>query len=82
MAVQGRRSAIPALLPVPRFLSLIGFDAADVVRRTLHQFGDEVVSLFLYLSAERGRARLSHAGHVFREQAHNEFTAQQNSDSQ
>lgn len=37
----------PVLLPVAGALGLVGFDAADVVRRALHQGLDQSVGLFL-----------------------------------
>lgn len=40
-------SLLPALLPVPGFLGLVGFDAADVVWGALHERVHQVVGLFL-----------------------------------
>lgn len=37
----------PILLPVPGTFGLVGFDAADVVRRALHESHDQTVGLFL-----------------------------------
>lgn len=41
------RGLSPALLPVFRFLGLIGFDTADIVRCTFHQGAHQIVGLFL-----------------------------------
>lgn len=37
----------PVVLPVPRTLGFVGFDAADVVRGAFHQSLDQTVRLFL-----------------------------------
>ncbi len=54
------RGLSPALLPVFRFLGLIGFDTADVVRCTLHQGAHQIVGLFLSLQRKRGCERVKH----------------------
>ena len=46
----------PIMLPVMRLFGLIGFDAADVVRRTLGQFTHQVICLSLNLSTSSRRS--------------------------
>ena len=44
------------MFPVMRFFGLIGFNAPDVVRRTLSQFTNQVICLSLDLSTSSRRS--------------------------